>query len=146
MWQFDAGDFLSLTWPLALISALLMRCDLPEPAATIAGFATTPFTLAAFPQFAAGVEQLPHTMGTRTSTVSANRGNPCHAPKWSPTPSRPSKRPEPDSTNQTQHNACPNNKPDLGLRSTIYSPALQAQRIPKSPGRIERRVGAHRRG
>jgi predicted ATPase/class 3 adenylate cyclase len=62
-WQFDAGDFSGLTWPLALISALLMRCDLPEPAATIAGFATTPFALAAFPPFVAAVEQLPHTLG-----------------------------------------------------------------------------------
>jgi hypothetical protein len=65
MWQFDAGAFFSLTWPLALISALLMRCNLREPAATIAGFATTPFTLAAFPQFAAAVEQLPHTLGDK---------------------------------------------------------------------------------
>jgi hypothetical protein len=61
MWHSDAGDFFSLTASLALISALLMRCDLPEPAAIIAGFATTPFTLAAYPQFAAAVEQLPHT-------------------------------------------------------------------------------------
>jgi hypothetical protein len=65
MWQFDAGDFASLTFPLALISALLMHCDLPEPAATIAGFARTPFTLAAFPPFAAAVEQLPHTIGDK---------------------------------------------------------------------------------
>jgi predicted ATPase len=64
-WQLDAGDFSGLTWPLALLSALLMRCDLPEPAATIAGFATTPFTLAAYPEFASAVEQLPHTIGDR---------------------------------------------------------------------------------
>jgi hypothetical protein len=57
-WHFDAGDFPSLTWPLALISTLLVSCDLPEPAATIAGFATTPFTLAVYPEFAAAVELL----------------------------------------------------------------------------------------
>jgi hypothetical protein len=39
-WHFDAGDSSSLTWCLALISALLERCDLTEPAATIAGYAT----------------------------------------------------------------------------------------------------------
>jgi hypothetical protein len=64
-WQSDAGDFSRLTWPLALISALLMRCNLPEPAATIAGFATTPFSLAAFPPFAAAIEELHHTIGDK---------------------------------------------------------------------------------
>jgi predicted ATPase len=62
-WHFDAGDFSTLTASLALISALLMRCDLPEPAATIAGFATTPFSLAAFPPFATAVEELNQTLG-----------------------------------------------------------------------------------
>jgi hypothetical protein len=62
-WQFDAGDFASLSWPLAVISTLLTRCDLLEPAATIAGFATTPYAFATYPPFAATVEQLRHTLG-----------------------------------------------------------------------------------
>jgi hypothetical protein len=62
-WHFDAGDFSTLTASLALISALMIRCDLPEPAATIAGFATTPFSLAAFPPFATAVEELHQTLG-----------------------------------------------------------------------------------
>jgi hypothetical protein len=41
----------------------LAGCDLPEPAAIIAGFATTPLTLAAYPQFATAVEQLHQTLG-----------------------------------------------------------------------------------
>ena len=63
--QFDAGDFSSLTWPLALTSALLSRCDLPEPAALIAGFATTPSTLIVYPEFAIEVERLRRTIGNR---------------------------------------------------------------------------------
>jgi cold shock CspA family protein len=62
-WHFDARDFSSLTWCLALISAVLARCDVTEPAATIAGFATTPFTLAVYPEFAVAVEQLHETLG-----------------------------------------------------------------------------------
>jgi hypothetical protein len=62
-WQFDAGDFFSLSASLALISALLVRCDLPEPAAIIAGFATTPFTLGVYPEFATAVEELHETLG-----------------------------------------------------------------------------------
>jgi hypothetical protein len=81
MWQFDAGDFSSLTWPLALISALLMRCDRPEPAATIAGFATTPFTLAAYPEFAAAVEQLSHTIGDNDFDRLSERGRSMAHPK-----------------------------------------------------------------
>jgi hypothetical protein len=81
MWQFDAGDFSSLTWPLALISALLMRCDRPEPAATIAGFATTPFTLAAYPEFAVAVEQLPHTIGDNDFDRLSQQGRSMAHPK-----------------------------------------------------------------
>ena len=77
----DAGDFSSLTWPLALISAVLMFCDLPEPAATIAGFATTPLTLAAFPQFAAAVEQLPHTLGVKDFDRPSQQGRSMPRPK-----------------------------------------------------------------
>jgi predicted ATPase len=81
MWQFEAGDFFSLIWPLALISALLMRCDLSEPAATIAGFATTPFTLAAYPQFAAAVEQLPHALGDKDFDRLSQQGRSMPRPK-----------------------------------------------------------------
>jgi hypothetical protein len=81
MWQSDAGDFASLTWPLALISALLMYCDLPEPATTIVGFATTPFTLAAFPQFAAAVEQLPRTIGDKDFDRLSQQGRSMPRPK-----------------------------------------------------------------
>jgi predicted ATPase/class 3 adenylate cyclase len=61
--NFDAGEFSALIHPLALICTLLVSCDLPEPAATIAGFATTSFALAAYPEFAAAVEQLRETLG-----------------------------------------------------------------------------------
>jgi predicted ATPase len=80
-WQVDAGDFASLILPLALISALLMRCDLPEPAATIAGFATTPFTLAAYPQFAAAVGQLRHTIGDKNFDRLSQQGRSMPHPK-----------------------------------------------------------------
>jgi predicted ATPase len=60
---FDVGDFSSLTWPLALISAVLVSCELTEPAATLAGFATNPFTLATQPPFIAALEQLHQTLG-----------------------------------------------------------------------------------
>jgi predicted ATPase/class 3 adenylate cyclase len=80
-WQFDAGDFAGLTWPLALLSALLMHCDLPEPATTIAGFATTPFTLAAYPQFATAVEQLPHTIGDNDFDRLSQQGRSMAHPK-----------------------------------------------------------------
>jgi hypothetical protein len=80
-WHLDAGDFSTLTASLALLSALLMRCDLPEPAATIAGFATTPFTLAAYPQFAAAVEQLPHTLGDKDFDRLSQQGRAMARPK-----------------------------------------------------------------
>jgi predicted ATPase len=81
MWHFDAGDFFTLTASLALISALLMCCDLPEPSATIAGFATTPFTLAAYPQFAAAVEQLPHTLGDKDFDRLSQQGQSTQRPQ-----------------------------------------------------------------
>jgi hypothetical protein len=80
-WHFDAGDFSTLTASLALISALLTRCDLPEPAATIAGVATTPFTLAAYPEFAAAVEQLPHTLGEEDFDRLSQQGRAMPRPK-----------------------------------------------------------------
>jgi hypothetical protein len=48
---------------LAIISALLVRCDLTEQAATIAGFAITPFTLAVYPEFASAVQRLRQAFG-----------------------------------------------------------------------------------
>jgi hypothetical protein len=73
-WEFDAGDFYALKWPLALTTALLARCDLAEPAATIAGYATTPFTLAAYPQFATAVDQLRETLGDSAFDRLGQRG------------------------------------------------------------------------
>jgi hypothetical protein len=62
-WHFDAGDSSSLTWCLTLSSAVLARCGLTEPAAIIAGFATTPFTMAVYPEFASAVQGLRQTLG-----------------------------------------------------------------------------------
>jgi predicted ATPase len=73
-WHFDAGDFAALKWPLAVIAVLLVGCDLPERAAIIAGFATTPFTLRNNPEFPAAVEQLHQTLGDSDFDVLGQRG------------------------------------------------------------------------
>src|SRR5262249_2561721 len=93
-WYFDAGDFYSLTASLALVSAVLMHCDLPEPPPS------SPPRHSRWPpspSLRPPSSNAPRPSGTRTSTVSANRGDPRHAPKWPSTPSRPSKRPKPGS-------------------------------------------------
>jgi hypothetical protein len=73
-WHFDTGDFSSLKVPLAVIAVLLVGCDLPEPAAVIAGFATTPFTLGNNREFAVAVEQLHQTLGDSDFDVLGQRG------------------------------------------------------------------------
>jgi hypothetical protein len=72
--KFDAGDFSSLKWPLAVVAVLLVRCHVPESAAVIAGFATAPFTLGTNREFAAAVERLHQALGDRDFDVLGQRG------------------------------------------------------------------------
>jgi hypothetical protein len=59
----DAGNTTLISEPLAVLAAFLNRRARYEPAATIAGFALSPFTAAAFPEFNTAIAHLRDVLG-----------------------------------------------------------------------------------
>jgi hypothetical protein len=59
----DSGSFSLVLTPLAILSTVLDRLGRHESAATISGFADTPFTRASFPEMAALVDHLREALG-----------------------------------------------------------------------------------
>ncbi len=70
----DAGCMGLITQPLAVLAAFLDRLGRYEPAATIAGFAATPLSAAAYPDFNATIAHLREVLGERTYESLARAG------------------------------------------------------------------------
>jgi hypothetical protein len=59
----DSGSFSLVLTPLAILGTVLDRLGRHESAATISGFADTPFARASFPEMAALVDHLREALG-----------------------------------------------------------------------------------
>jgi hypothetical protein len=59
----DSGNTTTVRSPLAILSATLDRLGRYEPAAIIAGFAASPFTLAAAPELSIAIDHLREALG-----------------------------------------------------------------------------------
>jgi predicted ATPase len=70
----DAGNTVTISVPLAVLAAVFDRLGHHEPAATIAGFAISPFTAAASPELNAAIAHLRDVLGERTYKSLARKG------------------------------------------------------------------------
>ena len=70
----DAGNTTGVTSALAILAALFDRLDRHEPAATIAGFALSPFTSTFVPEFNTAITHLRDVLGDQTYESLARRG------------------------------------------------------------------------
>jgi predicted ATPase len=70
----DAGNTTGIRIPLALLAALFDRLGRYEPAATIAGFAISPLTIAAFPEITTAITHLREVLGEATYESLAHKG------------------------------------------------------------------------
>jgi len=70
----DAGNTTMIRFPLAVLAAFLDRLGRDEPAATIAGFAFSPLTATANPEFTTAIADLRDVLGNQTYESLARRG------------------------------------------------------------------------
>jgi len=70
----DSGNTINMQSPLAVLAALFDRLGRYEPAATIAGFAFSPFTAAAFPEITTAIAHLREVLGEQTYESLARKG------------------------------------------------------------------------
>jgi predicted ATPase len=70
----DAGNTVTISVPLAVLAAVFDRLGHHEPAATIAGFAFSPFTAAASPELNAAIAHLRDVLGDETYESLARKG------------------------------------------------------------------------
>lgn len=70
----DAGSTTLIRSPLAVLVALFDRFGRAEPAATIAGFAISPLTRAAFPEVTTAIAHLREVLGNQTYESLARKG------------------------------------------------------------------------
>ena len=70
----NAGNTTTIRVPLAIIAALFDRLGRYEPAATIAGFALSPFSAAAVPEITTAITHLRNVLGDQTYEVLARKG------------------------------------------------------------------------
>jgi hypothetical protein len=70
----NSGNTTSLRVPLAVLAALFDRLGGYEPAATIAGFALSPFSAAAVPEILAAITHLRDVLGDQTYESLARKG------------------------------------------------------------------------
>jgi predicted ATPase len=70
----DAGNTVTISVPLAVLAAVFDRLGHHESAATIAGFAFSPFTAAASPELNAAIAHLRDVLGERTYKSLARKG------------------------------------------------------------------------
>ena len=66
----NSGDTTTIRVPLAILAALFDRLGRYEPAATIAGFALSPISAAAFPEFTTAITHLRDVSATRPTNRS----------------------------------------------------------------------------
>ena len=70
----DSGNTTMIRVPLAVLAALFDRLGRYEPAATIAGFALSPFTAAAVPEISTAIAHLRDVLGDQTYESLARKG------------------------------------------------------------------------
>jgi predicted ATPase len=70
----DAGNTTMIRFPLAVLAALFDRLGRDEPAATVAGFAFSPLTAAANPEFTTAITDLRGVFGNQTYESLARTG------------------------------------------------------------------------
>ena len=70
----DSGNVVTIRSPLAILAAFLDRLGRHEAAATIAGFATSPFTAAVVPEITTAIAHLRDVLGNQTYESLARRG------------------------------------------------------------------------
>ena len=70
----NAGDTTTIRGPLAVLAALFDRLGRYEPAATIAGFALSPFSAAAVPEITTAITHLRDVLGDQTYESLARKG------------------------------------------------------------------------
>ena len=70
----NAGDTTTIRVPLAVLAALFDRLGRYEPAATIAGFALSPFSAAAIPEITTAIAHLRDILGDQTYESLARKG------------------------------------------------------------------------
>jgi hypothetical protein len=70
----NAGDTTTIRLPLAMLAVLFDRLGRYEPAATITGFAPSPFSAAAVPEILAAITHLREVLGDRTYESLARKG------------------------------------------------------------------------
>jgi predicted ATPase len=70
----DSGDSMTFRGPLAILAVLFDRLGRYEPAATIAGFALSPFSAAAFPEITTTIAHLREVLGEATYEPLARKG------------------------------------------------------------------------
>ena len=70
----DAGNTTMIRFPLAVLAAFFDRLGRDEPAATIAGFAFSPLTATANPEFTTAITDLRDVLGNQTYESLARKG------------------------------------------------------------------------
>ncbi len=70
----NAGDTTTLRVPLAVLAALFDRLGRHEPAATIGGFALSPFSASAVPEISTAISRLREVLGDQTYESLARKG------------------------------------------------------------------------
>ena len=70
----DSGNTTMIRVPLAILAALFDRLGRYEPAATIAGFALSPFTAAAFPEITTAITHLRDVLGEADLRIARPQG------------------------------------------------------------------------
>jgi hypothetical protein len=70
----DAGNTTLILSPLAVLAALFDRIGRYEPAATIAGFAVSPYTAAGVPELSTAIVHLRDVLGEQTYESLARKG------------------------------------------------------------------------
>ena len=70
----DSGNTAVCSAPLAVLAALFDRLGRYEPAATIAGFALSPLSAAAIPEFNTAIAHLRDVLGDQTYESLARKG------------------------------------------------------------------------
>ncbi|OBI57088.1 AAA family ATPase [Mycobacterium sp. E787] len=71
---YDSGNVAYMRTAVATLAVLLDRLGLPEPAAIIAGFAFSPFSLSALPQLDTAITRLRDVLGDATYETLARKG------------------------------------------------------------------------
>ena len=70
----DSGDTTTIRIPLAILAALFDRLGRYQPAATVDGFALSPFSAAAVPEILAAITHLRDVLGDATYESLARKG------------------------------------------------------------------------